>query len=123
MVHESGRPQEEVVLLHRLGMDNAEIPPNVGVYHPSTLQLLVLFISEIGHGTLELKYNLARRQGAGSEDAEFRLPGMVRVTRSVGDFDYSGGIVEFEVSGSVGSKRIDLLLRVRLQVIANGGEC
>jgi predicted esterase len=48
-VDESGRPQEQVVFLHGLGMNNAKVAANVTVAEICALELPVLFVREIGH--------------------------------------------------------------------------
>lgn len=86
-IDKSGWAQEEVVLLHGFGMNDTKVPSNVTITHPCPLEVSVLLISEISHRSLELSDDSAGGHITGSEDTQFRLARLVRVTRCVGDFD------------------------------------
>lgn len=56
------------------------------------------------------------------QNTELRLAGAVGITGRVSDFNETRWMIELEVARSMGGKRIDLFLGVRLEIIANGGK-
>lgn len=103
-VDETSRAEEEVVLLELLRMDDAEVATDADTLCLAdicTLELLVLFLGEIGHGALELGDDHAGDEWTRGKDAKLGLASVVRITRGVGDLDRARWEVELKVPGSV----------------------
>jgi hypothetical protein len=102
-VDESGWPQEKVILLELLWMNNAEVSTDapLRVTAVSTLELEILSVCEIGHGTFELGKDGARSKGASGKNTELRFAGAMRVPLGMGDFDGANWEIELHVAGSM----------------------
>ena len=70
-VDESSWSQKEMILFHLLGMNNAEVPPDVTISKVCSLQLLVFLFGKVGHGSFELRDHGACGHRACGEDAQF----------------------------------------------------
>jgi hypothetical protein len=102
-IDESGWPQEKVILLELLRMNNAEVSTDapLRVATVGTLELELLSVCEIGHGALELRENGARSKCASGKNTELRLAGTMRVPLCVGDLNGAGWEIELHVAGSM----------------------
>lgn len=67
-------------------MNYAEIAADVLVPEVRPLELFILLLCQVGHGTLELCDDTTRREIARCKDTQFGLASMVGITRRVCDF-------------------------------------
>lgn len=59
-IDETGRTQEEVILLQRFRVNNAEIPADISVPEACPFEFPIFLVSEISHGALQLGDNRSR---------------------------------------------------------------
>lgn len=103
-VDEARRAQEQVILLHLAGMNDAKIAADGRVYL-SLLERSVLVLGQIGHGTLELGDDGTRGKVTSGKDTELGLAGIEGVARGVRDLYAARRMVEFEVASGMSANR------------------